>query len=108
MTDKERRVSKYLPFDALKGLKESICECDNSVFMASMPELSEEQKDKMDYVIFKCYSEKKIIDLFYYENGFINVYSGVIDKIDLLQKKICLIPKKYFKVDYIVDVFPKE
>lgn len=105
---KRSRIAKYLPFDSLKGLKEKIYECDNDVYKISMPQLSDEQKEEMDYVIIKCYSGNRIINISYYENGDIKSYSGVINKIDFINKKIILYPKKKIDIDLIVNIFSEE
>lgn len=104
MTDKERRVSKYMPFDALKGLKEEVEKKNKKIFKEQFPELSEEQKQEMDEILFECYSRNKIIVFSYYEDGVFNLYSGVIKKIDLINKQLYLIPKKKFLLDRIKEV----
>ena len=42
--------------------------------------LSDEKKDEMDIILFNCYSYNKIINIYYYEDGQIISYSGVIKK----------------------------
>lgn len=108
MTDKERRASKYLPFDSLKGLQNEISKKNKKVFKKELPVLSEEQKIEMDITLFDCYSQNKVVSISYYDNGNISVYSGVISKIDVINKQLILIPKKRFKLDRIIGVFSEE
>ncbi|MCM1130213.1 MAG: YolD-like family protein [Roseburia sp.] len=107
MNDKERRASKYLPFDSLKGLKERIEQEDRRKFILDLPILSEDEKLEMNYILFDCYSRNKAITISYLENGKENSYSGVIQKIDVLNKQIIFLPKKKFSLDSIYRVVMK-
>ena len=104
MTDKQRRAARYLAFDALKGLKEEVKRFDDNLFKMDLPILSDEKKDEMDIILFNCYSYNKIINIYYYEDGQIISYSGVIKKIDLINRKIIFFPKKCFELEKIVNV----
>lgn len=108
MTDKERRASKYLPFDSLKGLDKEIDKKNQKVFKKEIPILSEEQRTEMDITLFDCYSQNKIVFISYFDNGSITSYSGVISKIDVINKQLILIPKKRFNIDKIIGVFSEE
>ncbi len=107
MTDKERRASKYLPFDAVKGLKERIEYEDKLVKQESFPNLSEDELMEMNSTLFECYSKNKAIVISYFENGAFHHYSGVIAKIDFMNKQIILLPKKKFDIDYICKIVAK-
>ncbi|MDE5856531.1 MAG: YolD-like family protein [Anaeroplasmataceae bacterium] len=107
MNDKERRASKYLPFDSLKGLKERIEQEDRQKYIQELPVLSEDEKLEMNYILFDCYSRNKAITISYLENGRTNSYSGVIKKIDVLNKQIIFLPKKKFSLDSIYKVVMK-
>ena len=107
MNDKERRASKYLPFDSLKGLKERIEQEDRRKFTLDLPILSEDEKLEMNYILFDCYSRNKAITISYLENGRTNSYSGVIKKIDVLNKQIIFLPKKKFSLESIYKVVMK-
>lgn len=107
MNDKERRASKYLPFDSLKGLKERIEQEDRRKLILDLPILSEDEKQEMNYILFDCYSRNKAITISYLENGRTNSYSGVIKKIDVLNKQIIFLPKKKFSLENIYKVVMK-
>ncbi len=107
MTNKERRASKYLPFDALKGLHEQIRIEDAVSKMEQFPELSEDELIEMNGILFDCYSKNKAIVISYYENGSFHHYSGVIAKIDIINKQIILLPKKKFNISCISKISAK-
>ncbi|MDE7213499.1 MAG: YolD-like family protein [Anaeroplasmataceae bacterium] len=107
MNDKERRASKYLPFDSLKGLKERIEQEDRRKLTLDLPILSEDEKLEMNYILFDCFSRNKAITISYLENGRTNSYSGVIKKIDLINKQIIFLPKKKFSMDSIYKIVMK-
>ena len=107
MNDKERRASKYLPFDSLKGLKERIEQEDRRKLTLDIPILSEDEKLEMNYILFDCFSRNKAITISYLENGRTNSYSGVIKKIDVINKQIIFLPKKKFSMDSIYKIVMK-
>ncbi|MDE7162031.1 MAG: YolD-like family protein [Anaeroplasmataceae bacterium] len=107
MNEKERRAAKYLPFDSLKGLKERIMEADQHYNQQRMPRLSEDEKLQMNYILFDCYSRNQAIRIYYYENGKILDYSGVIQKIDVLHKQIIFLPRKKFSIEQIYKIEQK-
>lgn len=104
MNDKERKASKYLPFDALKGLKEAINLEYSENQKREFPLLSEDQLLNIDEIIFECYSLNKPINISYFEDGDFNEYSGVIERIDYINRQIVLIPKRRFSINRIIDV----
>lgn len=108
MTDKERRASKYLPFDSLKGLKEQIELEDKKAKSPIIPILSEDERTAMDFTLFDCYSHNKAITISYFENGRYKQYSGIIEKIDIINKQIILIPRKRFTIDLIYKVIARD
>lgn len=107
MTDKERRAAKYLPFESLKGLKEMINLEDRSQLINQGPSLSEDEQMEMNFILFECYSKNQAITLLYFENGIYKEYSGVIQKIDVVNRQILLLPKKKFQLDYICRINTK-
>ncbi|MDE5547219.1 MAG: YolD-like family protein [Anaeroplasmataceae bacterium] len=107
MNDRERRASKYLPFDSLKGLKERIEQEDKQKIIDELPILSEDERLEMNYMLFDCYSRNRAITISYVENGRSNSYSGVIKKIDVLNKQIIFLPKKKFPMESIYKIVIK-
>ena len=44
--------------------------------------------------LLKLYSQNKIISISFVENGYFNDISGMIDKIDFVEKQLVMIPSK--------------
>lgn len=107
MNDRERRASKYLPFESLKGLKEELDKEDKRKMMQSLPNLSDDEKLEMNFTLFDCYSKNKAITISYLENGLFQDYSGVIHKIDVVNKQIIFLPKRKFDLDNIYKIVMK-
>lgn len=107
MTDKERRAAKYLPFDSLKGLKEKIAKENSLNTLHEFPMLSEDEKEEMNLLLFDSYSRNQVITISYYENGKFKIYSGVIEKIDVVNRQVILLPKKKFDINYISKISAK-
>lgn len=107
MNNKERRASKYLPFESLKGLHEQIEAEDYKLLKREYPILSEDEKMQMNYVLLDCYSKNKAVTISYLENGELQDYSGVIHKIDIVNKQIIFLPKKKFSMDTIYRIVLK-
>lgn len=105
-SEKKREVSK-------QGLKSndqvSISKKYKSIrlFQSGTPALSEEEKMEMDFTLFDCYSQNKVVYISYYQNGTICSYSGVIENIDVLNKQIILLPKRKFFIPNIISVIAK-
>lgn len=108
MTDKERRAAKYLPFDSLKGFKERLAKEEEKLLKIDPPVLSEDEKMAMDFILFECFSQNLAVTISYYEDGNLKCYSGVIEKIDILNKQIYLMPRRRFGIDYIFKVALKD
>lgn len=107
MTEKERRAAKYLPFDSLKGFKERIDQEDKKNSFYEPRILSEDEMQEMNYMLFECYSKNQVITISYFENGKTNSFSGVIRKIDVLNKQIIFLPKKKFSMETIYKIVTK-
>lgn len=107
MNDKERRASKYLPFESLKGLKEQLNLEDQYTKKSVIPNKSDDEKLQMNYILFDCYSRNKAITISYFENGLLHKYSGVIQKIDVVNKQIIFLPKRKFSMDVIYEIVMK-
>lgn len=61
-------------------------------------------KSSLDLELFNCYSHNKVIKFSYYEKGVINDYSGFIEKIDVLNKMLIIIPQRKFHIDNIIEI----
>ena len=99
----DNRASKYLSFDALKGLKETIVETDLYTTKEKYPNMSLEQKEDMDVILYQSYLRKETIKITYYDkNGLINNIEDCVLKIDLYNHKIKLLVHKPIYLAQIV------
>ena len=54
--------------------------------------------------IFQLYSQNKLINIMYFENGLTNITTGMIEKIDYVEKQIIMIPLKKILFLDIVEI----
>lgn len=86
-----KRASRYLAFDALKGLKEAIVSADEFTTKKRFPNLSDDDKDEMDVLLYKSYVRKEAINISYFNKGKIKNICDVVCKIDVIHHKITLL-----------------
>ena len=85
-----KKGARYLSFDALRGLKEVIVSSDEFTSKQKFPNLTEEDRDEMDIVLYKSYLRKEAIYISYYYKGKEKTICDVVCKIDAIQNKISL------------------
>ncbi|MGM0602809.1 MAG: YolD-like family protein [Bacillota bacterium] len=79
----------------LKNLKEKMNKIEK-------PDLSDQQKEKLDMILFKAKKEKKSIKVEYFKDGIIRDFSGIIGGIDKGNRKIEI---KNGREKLVLDVF---
>ena len=77
--DKSNRAKQFMPFDALKGLREALLEMERII--VSKRELSEEQKDEIDKKLRRI-QKQDIVMAEYFQNGEYVQVIGVVSNID--------------------------
>ena len=87
---KNKKASRYLAFDALKGLKEAIVSVDEFTAKETFPYISEEERNEMDILIYKSYLRKEAIYISYYYKGKIKEICDVVCKIDAIHHRLFL------------------
>ena len=87
---KNKKASRYLAFDALKGLKEAIVSVDEFTAKEKFPYISEEERNEMDILIYKSYLRKEAIYISYYYKGKIKEICDVVCKIDAIHHRFFL------------------
>ena len=95
-----RMASKFLGFDALKGMNERISVLDNDYIEPIT--LSDEDKENMDIDLIKAYMEKREIEIKQYKKGKLISLTGVIDKIDMIAHEVILTGRKRVPFESIV------
>lgn len=98
------KAARYLPFDALKGLKESIGMIDDNKNKINKPHFSEDELYDMDVTMMRCYGNRSIVTIEYITNGVKESESGVIEKIDLVDKALIIHPKKKIYINNIIGI----
>lgn len=103
-----RKAARYLAFDALKGLKESIVSAEELTIKQKFPNVSEEHKNEMDIVLYKSYLRKEAIYISYYYKGKIKTVCDIVCKIDAVNCKISLMIHGSLYMASITDLSFKE
>lgn len=85
--NKSDRARQFLPFDALKGLKEALREKELEAEYEEKKELSEEECEKISNILNKV-ERGKILKIVYYKNRRYVSYQGTVNKIDNIKKKL--------------------
>lgn len=89
--DRENRAKQFMPFDALKGLREALAAKEKII--VPKKELSEEQKELLDYRL----QELKVMDMVtveYFHKGEYLQMTGVVSKIDLERKTLTVVNRE--------------
>lgn len=100
------RASKYLGFDALKGLNDDIKESESCANI-SFPIISDDEKDEMDDILFNCLVKNKRVLIKFYKNGVIEEVSDFILRIDTIDRRIILMNRLKIDIPMIIDLKEK-
>ncbi len=77
--DRENRAKQFMPFDALKGLREALAEKERII--VPKRDLSDEQKAELDYKLHQIH-KMDIVTVTYFQNGEYVQVTGLVSKID--------------------------
>lgn len=100
MQNKNFRAKQFIPFDALKGLKEALKEKEEII--VPKKELSIDQQEELSKLLTTL-EKNEIITLVYYRmNKYIQV-TGMISKIDYYSKMIVIVKEK-ISFDDIIEI----
>ena len=98
--EKNQRAKIFMPFDALKGLKEAYKEKERIV--VPKKELTEDDFDKLNY-IFSILKPSDMVECIYYDNDEYIIKSGLVSKINI-DTRIVQIVKDKIEFDKIIDM----
>ncbi len=62
---------------------------------------------EMNNILFEYFSTNKAITILYIKKGIVNYYSGIISKIDVLNKIITFLPRKKINMENIYSIVIK-
>lgn len=89
--DRSNRAKQFMPFDALKGFREALREKEKIV--VDKRELSEEQKEELDYKLRQIH-KMDMITVEYFQEGEYVQTTGVVTRIDENSRVLKIVNKK--------------
>ncbi len=101
----DRGMIKWAPFNSVVNSKRIINELNIEKQKVRMPELSNEDEEKIENDIINAFCTKCNVDITYYENGYLLNIISKIKKIDHIYKMIYLdnkrlLFKQIIKINY--------
>lgn len=103
----DRGIVKWAPFNSVINGNQLLDEINYERNRISKPILSEEQIADLEENIITAYSERSIINLYFYKNGCINIINGQITKLDPVNKIITINNKTRIYFNNIIDILEK-
>lgn len=103
----DRGIVKWAPFNSVINGNHLLDEINYERNRISKPILSEEQIADLEENIITAYSERSIINLYFYKNGCINIINGQITKLDPVNKIITINNKTRIYFNNIIDILEK-
>lgn len=95
------RAKQFMPFDALKGLKEALK--NKELEYEDRKYLAEDEEEKISKILY--YLEiNNIIKVKYYNNRQYIKFEGKIKRIDPIKKKLIFFDNTIIQFDDIVDI----
>ncbi len=89
--DRSNRAKQFMPFDALKGLREALQEKER--ILVPKRELSEEQKEELDYKLRQI-KKMDMVTVEYFQNGEYVQVTGVVTRIDETSRVLKIVNRK--------------
>lgn len=101
------RHGTWAPFSSVLNGSEALTELAQEKEKISKPILSDEQKMILENKIIEFFSQKDEVNIIYYESGYIKKVTGIITKLDSVERKIYLNNKLYLHFSNILDILSK-
>lgn len=86
--DRENRAKQFMPFDALKGLREALAEKERMI--VPKHDLSEEQKDEIDMKLRQV-KKKDVITVEFFKNIEYVQLTGIVSQVDNINRKLVIV-----------------
>jgi len=102
MTD--RGIIKWQPFNSCFSVTDIINEIKETRNKEKLPILSEDQLNLIEEKVKDAYNLKLYINICFFYEGNIKTTNGIIEKINIYQKKICL-NNKYIYFKQILKIY---
>lgn len=104
MNSENRKAKKYQPFDSLKGLRESLILTEYEFDKEEKPFLSSDQLEEIDIKLIDCFTMDYLTKIVYYEDGYLKESTGLIKRIDVINKYVIFKNKKKIWFENIIGV----
>lgn len=78
--NRQERAKQFMPFDALKGLREELQAREEKVSRVSKRELTEEQEEQLSEVISQLEKGMLVKATFYYNGHYIEITDRLVER----------------------------
>ena len=102
--DRTDRAKQFLPFDAMKGLKEALDRQEKRLLRTEKRERSEEDAEELSQSLAKCKNGDRI-KMTFYQNGFYVEIIGKIEEFNSVYKYMKIGDQKVF-FDDVYEIEP--
>lgn len=106
MQNKERK-GKWQPFDALEGYSSAIKKVEKEKMKVEKPILFPDQLEALNEKLASAFTNKREIEVEYYNRGYLDKFKGTIKKIDIVNREIILnqeFETKRLKINLIINI----
>ncbi len=86
--DRENRAKQFMPFDALKGLREALAEKERII--VPKHDLSEEQKEEISQKLSQI-RKKDVITIEFFKNIEYIQLTGIVSQVDDINRKLVIV-----------------
>ncbi|GGA99515.1 YolD-like family protein [Macrococcus hajekii] len=105
-----RGMIKWQPMATTPTLYKDIQQQIENQDKVDKPILSEDQQTELDILLASCVNRISSVTIHYFEDGYINEYECIIERIDYVHKKVevylCYLKeRKFLNVDCIVSMY---
>lgn len=88
--NREDRAKQFLPFDALRGLREELKKREDAALRTARRQLSEEEAERLSHVLTGI-RPRQTVKLVYYDNGHYRTVSGEVVACHTIYRQLVLI-----------------
>lgn len=108
--DRADRAKQFMPFDALKGLREALAEKERELEMVSRKELTEEVKAELDRKINALHSGETV-SVRYFQQGQYVQLTGRVTRVSANRREIRILDagleEKKIRTEDILELYPE-
>lgn len=98
----DRGMKKWMPYRSLLEQLPSLNQTINDRKKCEKPEISEDKAEEINEILLN--HNQKVLEIFYYKNGYINRIIDCIKNIDIYNRKLVTNEGRVILLDSIVDL----